>query len=393
MHLGEISFCDRTAYNIKCDDTKANILNRFESNYGISIVRKHHQRYTDDIVPTLNSSPYLVSLRTNGNPYLLYLTKHNGVNTCIFIDKKIQHGYFYPRMILTKMWFDDELFNDTLFDGEMVKYASGKWMYFLNDIIVDSCIHLTHINLVRRIERMRYIMTHKYIHDIVVPFDITTKQYFEYHDLETIVSSVATLPYTCRGIYFKPLHLKFKDVLLNFDDSVVVKVTKTRYRDNGNFLTSTSDVNESINVNVGNDVTKIDLPKYNAFQERVNFTNQYNENSDSIDTTIHQLCTNPAPSIVHCAEKAFQIRKTAVPDVYEIFDMDMDKKMQSRSQFQTKTTSGQNHMTACVNKLSTSEMLYNVFLNKNLLDTVPFMCQFSSKFGKWVPVASLAKDC
>lgn len=337
MHLGEISFCDRIGYNIKCDETKASILKRFEDMYGISIVRKHHQKYASEMLPMLNNAPYLVSLRTNGNPYLLYLTRHHGVNTCIFIDKKIQQGYFQPRMILTKMWFDDDLFNDTLMDGEMVKDKQGHWTYLINDLIVDGQVHLTKVNLIKRYERLQHILTHKYVHDVVVPFHVETKEYVEYHQLKDLLQKVPSLPYTCRGIYFKPLHLKFKDILLNFDDSVVIKVTKTKYKTAGNFLTSPLDIEPG--------------PCPSAHQEQKG-----------------DIVTHTTSTLTHL----FHIKKTSTPDVYEMLDPE----------------TGEVHI-ACVNTLATSELLYHTFYDKNLLDRVPFRCHFSEKFGKWIPVESL----
>ena len=59
--------------------------------------------------------------KSNGNPYFLLLTKINGINQCIFIDKKIKKNHEHPRMIINIFYFDDEVFEGTLFDGEIIK--------------------------------------------------------------------------------------------------------------------------------------------------------------------------------------------------------------------------------------------------------------------------------
>ena len=130
MHIGEISFCDKICYNIKSNDYKKQVLDELEEKYGFKIIKKHFETYNNSFLDLLKSNPYMISIRSNGNPYMLYLTKYNFVNQCIFIDKKIQNGYFYPRMILSKIHFDDSLFEGTLLEGEMIKDNNNKWIYF-----------------------------------------------------------------------------------------------------------------------------------------------------------------------------------------------------------------------------------------------------------------------
>lgn len=110
MHLGEISFCDKIGVNVKADDFKKDILVHLQSKYNISIIQKHYNNYNSASLHHIRNKPHVFTIRSNGNPYFLFLTKVHNVNTCIFIDKKVQHGYTYPRMILQKMWFDDIVF-------------------------------------------------------------------------------------------------------------------------------------------------------------------------------------------------------------------------------------------------------------------------------------------
>ena len=129
MQTGLISFCDKTAFNIKTQNVKETILNDIYDISKFKIIQKHFELLKIHHFSKLNDNPHLISLKSNGNPYLLYLTKFNFINTSIFIDKKVQSGYFLPRMIITRFSFPDELFDNTLIEGEMIKDNNGKWIF------------------------------------------------------------------------------------------------------------------------------------------------------------------------------------------------------------------------------------------------------------------------
>jgi hypothetical protein len=351
MHLGEISFCDKVGYNIKSDDYKRKILTELEELAGFSVVQKHHERYSDRLLPMLQKNPHLVSVKTNGNPYLLYLTKYNFANQCIFIDKKIQHGYFFPRMIIAKLWFDDALFNGTLLDGEMIKTSNGGlWHFVINDIIFETgqqFQQLTTWNLIKRMNRVYNILETMYREDEVSCCILRVKKYFTYEEIPYISDTfMKTLDYTCRGLYFKPLYLKFRDILINFDDTLVKKVVRTKFKD-GAFLEQQDNV-DSVNV-LSDNIESIDI---------ANLHNKIPEiNGQSSDESI------------------FYIKKTNQPDVYELHNVN------------TGSFDGSSY--ACVASMTTSKLLRDVFNGINMNERIKFQCKLHAKFGKWVPIAKI----
>ena len=91
MQTGTISFCNKTALNIKSTDIKNSILQNLENEFDIKIINKHHEIFSEEFsFKKLNKVPFLLSTKTNGNPYFLYCTRINFTNTVIIIDKKIQ---------------------------------------------------------------------------------------------------------------------------------------------------------------------------------------------------------------------------------------------------------------------------------------------------------------
>jgi hypothetical protein len=331
MQVGEISFCDRVAFNIKADEVKGRILGALEKQTGFKIIQKHNEKFAVK-QHSISQMPHLISLRTNGNPYLLFLTKYNFENQVIFVDKKIQQGYFYPRMILAKLWFDPSLFDNTLFDGEMVKASTGSWHFLINDIICFKGEVLNHMPLPKRLKLVYDVLQNLYTHDDLNTCLLFVKRYFRITESAKMLQEfMPTLPYTNRGIYFKPFYLKFKDILYNFDDTLIKKEVRVKLQ-------------QSI-VEVLND-QPLPLPEISIPPPTVS--------SDiPAAATLRQL----------------YLKKTSTPDVYEIDEV---------------------KGYALVNKLQTSILLNNTFKYKNISDKVLFSCEFDEKFKKWRPIEVVA---
>lgn len=354
MHLGEISFCDRVGFNIKSDEIKGKILGELEQICGFKVIQKHYDRFDPSNCNRLNSMPHVLSLRTNGNPYLLYLTKYNYENQCIFIDKKIQHGYFYPRMILSKLWFDPSLFDNTLLDGEMIKTNNGDWHFIINDMICLNNHVLEKQNIIKRVSMVYDILQNKYYNDEFNCCQLFVKKYFRLHDLDTILDEfIPTLPYTCRGIYFKPFYLKFKDVLLNFDDSLVHKVVRFKYKhlDGKAFKESTESQHPSLDVSP---------PTTPAAKQLLQCPSS---------SKVHAIVTDPGAS-----PRTFFVKKTSNTDIYELYDTSNDGKCNSL---------------ALVNSIKTSKMLKELFRNLNVNEKIEMTCNYNEKFQKYCPIGPL----
>ena len=233
MITSEISFCENTAFNIKCEDTKKQILETLESKYNVKIITKHFDKYEEYMMSNINNNPHLICAKSNGNPYFLYLVKINSINYCIFIDKKIQQGYSLPRMIITQYNFGKDLFDDTVFDGEMIKTNTGVWIFLISDIIVFQGMYLKEYNIVRRLNILYNILKTSFTVDDLDIAKIYVKKYFKYNEINELVDKhIPSLPYSCRGIYFKPLFLRFRDILVNFDETLVKKVDKVKCKKN-----------------------------------------------------------------------------------------------------------------------------------------------------------------
>lgn len=241
MQTGTISFCGKNALNIKSDSVKQKLLATLETRFNQRIVRRHYESFDrEHSVSKIRNNPHLACLKSNGNPYFVLLTRINYVNTCVFIDKKIQHGYLLPRMIIVRMCFDDALFvGGTLLEGEMVVPSDKRDCRFLvNDLIAYKGKHLLNINLVNRLNMLYAMLEREYDPAHNRFFRLEVKRYLSCERLHELVGTFApSLPYTNRGVIFKPMFMKFRDILHNFEDGLIKSTVRVKYGEANKFIT------------------------------------------------------------------------------------------------------------------------------------------------------------
>lgn len=357
--LGEISFAGKKAFNIKCDETKRRILSDLQNRFGVKILSKHHDAYHAGMMHRLNDNPHLMCIRSNGNPYFLFLTRLNFVNQCIFIDKKIQHGYSLPRMIVVRLSFADELFEGTLMEGEMINPGAnptvsgggggGDWLFLFSDLIGSEGIHLHNHNAVRRLNMLYTMLRSQYTREPCDVCAFQVKQYFTYDQFNTmLVDFIPSLSYTCRGIYFKPLFLRFRDVLLNFDDSLVVQTYRQKFKDtvSSNFL-------------LASDIAADD---------------DTGSESNSETTTATPAATSSSKK-TKTKEQMFSVGRTSTPDVYTLND----------------GGSTTTHI-ARIPDLATSKALRHMFLGTTMQTRLDLLCKYCDQFSKWIPIPHPRSD-
>jgi hypothetical protein len=350
MQTGIISFGDRIAWNIKCNNTKDKILNEIYDLYGIRIIQKHYYKLDDLNIKHLSKVPHLISLRTNGNRYYIYFTKYNDVEIIYFIDMKIHTGYDKPRIILARGLFNPSLFLNTLLEGEMVKTKENKWIFIINDIIAYEGKKLDNLNLPERLKIIYNVLNDKYTPDIVCDvckYQVKSYYYISKKSLNELMNKSKELNYTCRGIYFYSYYLKHKPKLYNFDENVIISVQK-KIKDITEFKT----------------------------QSPI----QSSSSSSSISTTNFIITSNIQEPKDHKDHKDpndkyryLWVAKTDDADIYHLYD---------NYNILTSNKIG----VALIPTIKDSINLRNYFKDKNLTYTIKYKCIFNDKFNKYQPL-------
>lgn len=340
MHTGIISFADRIVHNIKTNDMKDLILDQLQSLYGIKIIQKQYHKLDENNIKYVISNPHMCNLRSNGNPYYMFFTLHNDIPIIYFIDKKVHPGYQKPRILLVRGMFDENLYQNTLIDGEMVKCMNGKWVFLFNDVLVYEGNYLVKTNLKDRLKIMYNLLDRQYTPDSVIDVcEYKVKVYYELcqESITALIEMSKKLNYTCRGIYMWSSDLKYKNKLYNFNEENIVSVVR-KVKDETEF--------------------------------------QMKKNDESINPIIH-VSQHSQPIIItrsgNESDRTLWISQTDNPDVYNLYDSE-------------NTLISQKIGVALVPNLLTSKMLRIAFKNKNAATMLKVSCVYNDTFNKWYPV-------
>lgn len=206
----------------------------------------------------------------------------------------------------------------------------------INDVLAIEGVKQDNVNFIKRYNKIHEIINNKYHPLPQQKFNIQIKRYFKLNDIEQLMNFKNQLNYTTRGIILKPMFLKFRDILFNFDDSLIDNKRKVKYSENNKFIESISTNNNLKNLCTSKESTNVDI------------------------TTNTKVIAN----------KILEIEKTEKPDVFNLYD---DSKK---------------HIgIACISTLKTSKLLHNAFKTTKLTEKIKFECEYTDKFSnKWIPV-------
>ena len=215
----DISFCDKKASNVVNSEAKEYILNNLKTKYDISISDRSAIMMNDNIIRNLERNQHLISIKSSGTNYFLYMTNINNINYCFYIDRKIKQGYSYPRIISIKYRFSDIIFNDTLFEGELVRDIFGKWQFLICDLLCyKGEKHKSNIGI--RFNNLYHLLSNNYQKDLEIEIcPLSVKRLFYYSEFDYIFKEfIPNLPYDSRGLYFYTLNTKHSNYLHLFSN-------------------------------------------------------------------------------------------------------------------------------------------------------------------------------
>ena len=436
--LSKISFCDKQCSNINDNKIKAQILQNLDTKYKLQVCTRDYNIINPNILRNVSYNQHILSTYTHGNPYMLYLTKIDGINCVIYIDKKLKEGYTYPKMHCVKYRFADELFQkDTIFTGELVRDTERRWFFLIDNILLYKGLATTEKNILSKFELIHNIMANEYKADKfleICPLHI--KKLFLYKDIKKMVTDfIPNLSYKCKGIIFYTLNNKHSNYafLIPRETQIEIKsssdvddIIQTKYPllwDKKNSVT------KSINVNIGeyiNDVSSSDANSYNTYNESSNessngsgngsgngSSNEYgnvsNINNDSISlnpledlklVTVTNTNTNSNTNTntnsntntntntnsntntntntnvmtIDSNNAVFKILKTDMPDIYNLYCIEYETKSLLK------------YAIALIPNIKISHYLHYAFVSKTNNIDMKIECKFSQVFEKWTPV-------
>jgi len=379
--LSKISFCDKQCDNINDNKSKSEIIKNIDTKHKIQVITRDYSILNPNIFRNVSYHQHILSTYSNGNPYMLYLTKIDGINQSIFIDKKLKDGYTYPKMHCVKYRFSDELFEkDTIFTGELVRDQDRRWFFLIDNILIYKGMSTTEKNILSKFELIHTIMNQEYKADTyleICPLQI--KKLFLYKDIKTLVNEfIPNLSYKCKGLIFYTLNTKNSNYayLLPRDCQIEIKsssdiedLINDKYPDllkNKNSFGSNNNNSNSSNYTYTNTNTYQNSPDPESKAET-----KYEPKTETILTL--PISESNTVTIIEENNVVFKILKTDMPDIYNLYCLDETNNLIKNS-------------IALIPNIKISHLLYNAFLiNPNNFD-MNIECRFSKIFEKWIPI-------
>jgi len=388
--LSKISFCDVQCSNVNDNKSKAQIIQNLESKYKIQVVTRDYNILNPNILRNVSYHQHILSTYTNGNPYMLYLTKIDGINCVLFIDKKLKEGYTYPKMHCVKYRFSDELFEkETIFSGELVRDYERRWFFLIDNILLYKGLSTSDKNILSKFELIYSIMNQEYKVDKyleICPLQI--KKLFLYKDIKKMVSEfIPNLSYKCKGIIFYTLNNKNSNYayIMPRDCQIEVKTSsevdeyiQEKYPELWNkknmitneYIKEEDSLDNVDNVDNVSRHTRIQNVN-NVINNNISINSEKSEKSENLETL--DIREKNKKVKIDINNVVFKILKTDMPDIYNLYCID-----EKNNLFK--------HSYALVPNIKISHLLYNTFVsNPNNLD-MKIECKYSKIFEKWSPI-------
>ena len=161
------------------------------------------------------------------------MSKINDINYTFFIDKKKTDGYDYPKIFILPYQFDQECYNGTLLECELIRKKNKKWCIGINDIYYHSGTNCKKTIIIDRMNKVHNLLINNYTENEftnICPLFI--KKYFDYKDINYVINEFSpNLDYNIRGIYFVPLKVEYSNILYilpkdTIKENIIKKDTK-----------------------------------------------------------------------------------------------------------------------------------------------------------------------
>ena len=351
-----IKFGNKNVLQIVSNSVKSEIKNSVRSAANMEITTRSYNFLNEKNLHNLNDTDYKVCVNTFGHKYLLFLTKYHNKNYCVFINKKRED------MIHVRFRFSEELFNNTLFDGELIKNNDNKYVYTITDIFSykNECV-IEDKSLEERLDILQNIIHKKYKKDDLMNFCLLdVKEYFELKYLKDIYERyIPSIPYRCSGIFLQHLENHRKSYMYIFPEFRTQNNQQNNNQQNNK--NQNKEVNKKVNKEVNKEISK-DVNK--ELEEKTSNYNELKKNNDNDDDD-NIFDKNKSYN--------FQIKETELPDIYKLFYLNKEKSICLGY--------------AGIPDLDTSKLLADVFDQMGNNDSVRIVvsCEYSQNFDKWIP--------
>jgi hypothetical protein len=206
MELEKINFCNSNVYKINnngliqktfeiIESILENKLNKnfFPGPQPVAVEKKD--------LELLKKKKYVVCEKSDGERYLLIIIYIENNPMCLLLNRN--NDFFFVELNITS-----EMFEGTIFDGELIQTKNGNWNYLIHDCIAFNKRSYINIPHSKRYGAIIDFITIRYSYSETNPFFIKTKIFYEYSpDIELTWNHIQnTTENNIDGLIFTPIY-------------------------------------------------------------------------------------------------------------------------------------------------------------------------------------------
>ena len=345
------TFGNKKALQILSNEIKDNIKSNIKNMSHLEISSRYYNFLNEKNMHTLKEGDYKVSVNTFGHKYFLFLTKIDDKRYSIFINKKRED------MIYIRFRFEETLYENTLFDGELIKNNKNEWIYVINELILykgDNVLKTKKAS--ERYNLVKTIFSEQFTRDDIMDVcKIDIKDTFSLDYLQDFYDVyIKSVPYKISGIYIQNENDHKKNFVYIFPECRSKDEDKNDHKSDGC-------------------LSKISTPASPKKRGETNTSN--NKVVEQKSEPIEPIKESIKDDIEQRKEPTyFKVKITDLPDVYELYCFNKIGK-EIRYGY------------AGVPNLETSQLLSNLFKEeKDKQLGIIMKCEYSQQFSKWIPI-------
>lgn len=373
-------FCNKKTLQIVSQQAIDEIKSLIKNIGSFNIDSKYYSFLNRKNIGDLKEGNYSVSLSTFGKKFVMFITNYKNKKYCLFINKKNE------TIIIVPLKCSNEIFDGSLFEGELVKNEDEQWIFLINDVMYYKGKNIVTHDFNERQNIINDFLENEYEYDENQGFYLSKKRYFSFEYLQDLVDKYMNiLNYKSAGLHFKNIDNFCSNYLYIFPENR----TDSKILQNGTIIDDiTNNITKEIHFkndkNYDNDYAmenskKKDEYKNNNNKEEDDLLNDFDEvlpeikeysNTEPVKRNIIIKKSNNTK--LDKTECKFLIMSTPMPDVYGLY-------------CKGNTGSVDKHSYASVPDMEVSNFLNMLFKNNDNSTKIYVQCKYHKNFKKWIP--------
>ena len=368
-------FGDKKTLQIVSPQTINDIKSLIKNIGSFNIDSKYYSFLNRKNIGDLKEGRYSVSLSTFGKKFVMFITNYKNKKYCLFINKKNE------TMTIVQLKFSNEIFDGSLFEGELVKNEDEKWIFLINDVMYYKGKNIVTNDFMQRQEVINDFLENEYEYDENQGFFLSKKKYYSFHYLQDLVEKyMNVLNYKSAGLHFKNIDNFCCNYLYIFPENR----TDSKILQNGTIIDDiTNNITKEVHFNK-EEHKKVDIKSNNnnnlKAEEDDNLLNDFDEVLPETDNIVETVVkrniiikkSNNDTKLEKIVCK-FLIMTTPMPEVYGLY-------------CKGNTSSIDKHSYASVPDMEVSNFLNMLFKDNTDNSTKIYVeCKYHKNFKKWIP--------